>query len=77
MESSIMCYCGFFEPLVMFFGLCNSPGMFQVMINKIFANMEDICIIYINDLMIFTKSNSKEEHNKVMLGVLHYLEDND
>ena len=46
------------------------------MMNEIFANMEDICIVYIDNLMIFTKSNSKEEHNKVVLEVLCYLEEN-
>ena len=61
----------------MFFRLCNSPRMFQAMMNEIFANMKDIYIVYINNLIIFTKSNSKEEHNKVMLEVLQCLEEND
>ena len=74
---AFMCYCGSFEPLVMFFGLCNSPGMFQAIINEIFADMEDVCIIYINDLMIFMKSDSKEEYDKVVLEVLCHLEEND
>ena len=58
------------------FGLYNFPRTFQAMMNEIFANMEDICIVYIDNLMIFTKSNSKEEHNKVVLEVLCYLEEN-
>lgn len=28
--------CGLFEPLVMFFGLCNSPATFQNMMNEIY-----------------------------------------
>ena len=44
--------------------------------NEIFADMEDVCIVYIDNLMIFTKSNSKEEYDKVMLEVLHHLEKN-
>ena len=44
--------------------------------NKIFADIEDIYVIYINDIMIFTKSNSKEEHDKVVLEVLCCLEEN-
>ena len=71
------CYHDSFEPSVMFFGLCNSPRMFQVIINEIFTNMKDVCIIYIDNLMIFTKSNSKKEHNKVMLEVFRCLEEND
>ena len=76
-KAMFTCYCGSFKPLVMFFGLCNSPRMFQIMMNKIFADMEDVYVIYIDDLMIFTKSNSKEEHDKVMLEVLCHLKEND
>ena len=47
------------------------------MMNEIFANMEDVYVVYINDLMIFTKSDSKEEHDKVMLKVLCCLKEND
>src|SRR5467141_3358878 len=32
---------GLFEPLVMFFGLTNSPAMFQMMINGIFQELID------------------------------------
>ena len=60
----------------MFWRLCNSSGMFQVMMNENFADMEDVCIVYINNLMIFTKSNSKKEHDKVVLEVLCCLEEN-
>ena len=72
-----ICYCGSFKPLVMFFGLCNSLRTFQVMINDIFTDMEDVYVVYIDDLMIFMKSNSKKEHNKVVLKVLCCLEEND
>ena len=72
-----MYYHSSFEPLVMFFRLYNSPRTFQAMINKIFADMEDICIVYIDNLMIFTESNSKEEHDNVMLEVLCCLKEND
>ena len=71
------CYHGFFKLLVMFFGLCNSPGTFQALMNETFADMEDICVVYIDNLMIFTKSNSKEEHDKVILKVPYHLEEND
>ena len=39
----------------MYFGLCNSPATFQTMMNEIFTDMEDIVVVYIDDLMIFTK----------------------
>ena len=75
-KAVFMCYHDSFKPLVIFLGLCNSPGIFQVMMNEIFADMEDICVMYINNLMIFTKSDFKEEYNKVLLKVLHHLEEN-
>ena len=46
---------GAFEPLVMYFGLCNSPMTFQKMMNEIFHNMPNAYMVYIDDLMIFTK----------------------
>ena len=46
------------------------------MMNEIFTDMKDIYVMYINNLMIFTKSNSKEEHDKVMLEVLCHLKEN-
>ena len=61
---------GAFKPVVMYFGLCNSPATFQKMMNEIFHDMSDVCMVYINDLMIFTKSDNQEEHNKIVLEVL-------
>ena len=68
---------GAFEPLIMYFGLCNSPMTFQKMMNEIFHDMSDVCVVYIDDLMIFTKSDNQEEHDKIMLEVLRRLEAND
>ena len=67
---------GAFEPLVMYFGLCNSPTTFQKMMNEIFHDMTDVCVVYIDDLMIFTKSDDKEEHDKIILEVLRWLKAN-
>ena len=68
---------GSFEPLVMYFGLCNSPATFQKMMNEIFHNMLDVCVVYINDLMIFTPTDNQEEHDRIVLEVLRRLRDND
>ncbi|KIN99401.1 hypothetical protein M404DRAFT_30459 [Pisolithus tinctorius Marx 270] len=76
-KAAFMCHCGAFKPLVMFFGLCNLPTTFQNMMNNIFGDMEDVLIIYINDLMIFTKMDNQEEHNKIVLEVLRRLKIND
>ena len=68
---------GSFEPLVMYFSLCNLPATFQKMMNEIFHNMSDVCIVYINDLMVFTPMDNQEEHDRIVLEVLRHLRDND
>ena len=67
---------GAFEPLVMYFSLCNSPATFQKMMNKIFHNMLVVCMVYIDDLMIFMKMDNQKEHDKIVLEVLQQLEAN-
>jgi hypothetical protein len=61
---------GLFEPLVMFFGLTNSPSTFQTMMNDIFQDliMEGVVCVYLDDILIFTKSI--EEHQRVTRLVL-------
>jgi len=57
---------GLFEPLVIFFGMTNSPATFQTMMNNIFRNLivEGIVVVYLDDILIFTKT--KEEHERVV-----------
>jgi Reverse transcriptase (RNA-dependent DNA polymerase) len=47
---------GLFEPLVMFFGLTNSPATFQTMMNNIFRDLiiEGVVVVYLDDILIFT-----------------------
>jgi hypothetical protein len=56
---------GLFEPLVMYFGLTNSPATFQTMMNEIFQDLitEGVVSVYLNDILIFT--NSLEEHSRI------------
>jgi len=68
---------GAFEPLIMYFGLCNSPVTFQKMMNEIFHDMSDVCVVYIDDLMIFMNTDNQEKHNRIVLEVLKQLQDND
>jgi hypothetical protein len=65
---------GLFEPLVMYFGLTNSPATFQTMMNKIFQDLitEGIASVYLDNILIFT--NSLEEHSwitRLMLDRMH------
>jgi hypothetical protein len=61
---------GLFEPLVMYFGLTNSPAMFQTMMNEIFQDLitEGVISVYLDDILIFT--NSMEEHRQITRLVL-------
>ena len=67
---------GLFEPLVMFFGLTNSPATFQTMINHLFRDLinKGKVVVYMDDIMIFTKT--LEEHCPVVKEVLQILRDN-
>jgi hypothetical protein len=67
---------GLFEPLVMFFGLTNSPATFQTMMNDLFRELvtEGSVVVYLDDILIFTES--VEEHREVTRRVLKILEEN-
>ena len=47
-----------------------------MMMNKIFADMEDIVVVYIDDIMIFTKMDNSKEHDKIVLEILRHLKEN-
>jgi transposase InsO family protein len=67
---------GLFEPLVMFFGLCNSPSTFQTMMNEILEELvlEGHVLVYLDDILIFTET--LEEHRKITRRVLEILRRN-
>jgi hypothetical protein len=53
---------GLFEPMVMFFGLTNSPATFQTMMNTIFREemAQKWLTIYMDDMAIHTSKREKE-----------------
>ena len=61
----------------MFFGLCNSPATFQVMMDNIFLDMIDECIIivYMDDILLFAPDKATLMAN--MKRVLERLREND
>jgi transposase InsO family protein len=65
---------GLFEPLVMFFGLTNSPATFQTMMNDIFREliMEGVVVVYLDDILIYTETI--EEHREVTRRVMELLQ---
>jgi len=67
---------GLFEPLVMFFGLTNSPATFQTMMNHLFRGLisKGKVVIYMDDILIFTATI--EEHRQIIQEVLQILAQN-
>jgi hypothetical protein len=76
-KAAFVCHRGSFEPVVKYFGLCNSPATFQTMMNKIFSDMADVMVIYTDDLMIYTKTDDIQEHERLVKKVLKRLEEHD
>ena len=58
---------GLFEPQVMYFGLCNSPGTFQRVMNSIFWELlhEGILANYIDNFMIPAKTMEELEERMI------------
>jgi hypothetical protein len=65
--------CSLFEPLVMYFGLTNSPATFQTMMNKIFEDLitQGVVSIYLDEILIFT--SMLEEHRPISCMVMERL----
>jgi Reverse transcriptase (RNA-dependent DNA polymerase) len=65
--------CGLYEPLVMSFGLTNSPATFQTIMNDIFQDliMEGHVCVYLDDILIFTKTLA--EPRRILRVVLERL----
>jgi len=68
---------GSFESMVMFFGLTNSPAMFQAMMNKLLRDLINTgkMVAFIDDIIIGMKT--EEEHDEIVVEVIRRLEEND
>ena len=68
---------GSFKPMVMFFGLTNSPVTFQAMMNKLLRDLINTGKVaaFINDVIIETET--EEGHNEIMAEIIRRLEEND
>jgi len=61
---------GLFEPLIMSFGLCNSPATFQTMMNNILCPFIDCneAICCMDDILIY--SASLTDHQRITQEIL-------
>ena len=68
---------GSFEPMVMFFGLMNSPAMFQAMINELLRDLINTGKVaaFIDDVIIGMEM--EEGHEELVAEVIKRLEEND
>jgi hypothetical protein len=67
---------GLYKPMVMFFGLCNSPATFQAFMNEIFADLirEGVVKVYMDNILVYM--DTIEEHREVNRRVLRILREN-
>ena len=70
-------HIGAYEPMVMYFGLTNSPATFQTMINNLFRDLinQGDMAIFINDILVATET--EERHDELVEEVLKRLDEND
>ena len=66
---------GLYEPTVMLFGMSNSPATFQRMMDDILRGTEHFTVVYLDDILIFSKN--PEEHREHVKEVLKRLREND
>ena len=70
---------GLYEPMVMFFGLTNSPATFQKMMNEIFYDLiiKGHVKVYLDDILIHTTKKDVQLHRELTKEVLTRLRDHD
>jgi len=76
-KAAFTTHVGSYEPVVMFFGMSNSPATFQGMMNEILRDMinKGKVAVFVDDVLIGTEM--KEGHNEIVEEVLRRLEEND
>jgi len=74
-KGAFITYVGSFEPMVMFFGMTNSPAIFWAIMNEILRDMinEGKVTAFVDDVLVGIET--EEGHNKIV-EVLKRLEKN-
>jgi len=68
---------GSFEPMVMFFGLMNSPVTFQAIMNELLRDLINTgkVAVFIDDMIVGIET--EEEHDEIVAEIIRRLEEND
>jgi len=76
-KAAFTTHVGSYKPMVMFFGMTNSPAIFQGMMNKILRDMinKGKVVAFVDDILIGTEM--EEGHDEIVKEVLRRLEKND
>ena len=65
-----------FKYIIMPFELTNAPAFFQTYINKSMAELLNIiCVVYLNDILIYTSDENSKTHWKTVRKVLEHLKE--
>jgi len=69
-------HIGAYRPMVMYFGLTNSPATLQTIMNDLFRDLinQGDMVIFINNILVAT--DTEERHDKLVEEVLKRLEEN-
>jgi hypothetical protein len=71
-KTAFSTWYGHYEWNVLPFGLSNAPGAFQRRMNKVLQlYLDKFCIVYLNDILIFSKT--EEEHERHVRMILQAL----
>ena len=70
-------HIGFFELMVMFFGIINSPVTFQIIINKILRDIinKGNVMAFMDDMLVETEI--EKEYDEIVEEILKRLKEND
>jgi len=75
-KTAFTMHIGAYEPIVMYFGLTNSPATFQTMMNDLFRDLinQGDTVTFIDDILVAT--DTEEGYDELVEEVLKRLEEN-
>ena len=68
-------HIGFFEPIVIFFRMTNSPATFQAIMNEILRDLinEEKVVVFVDDILV--KIETEDDHDEIVKEILKRLEE--